>query len=130
MALLIGLVKALVEPQSLSPLSGSLKTWQIIQDAMRAVVVKGSAKKAFQNAPYTLAAKTGTAQVFSLKVNQQYDPKVIPQNLLDHSLFVLFAPFEKPRIVLAIVLENSQIPAAYLARKILDDYFAVTNDAT
>jgi len=118
----------LTHPQALSPLSGSIKTWKVIQDAMRAVVLEGSAQKAFQNAPYTLGAKTGTAQVFSLKSDQQYDPTVIPENLLDHSLFVVFAPFDKPKIVLAIVLENSRIPAAYLARKILDDYFKVMGD--
>ena len=43
-----------------------------------------------------------------------------------HALFIAFAPVEKPRIALAVVVENAgsgSRVAAPIARKILDYYF-------
>lgn len=109
--------------QKLPTLHAPLSVWDYIQNAMANVVLEGSAKNAFKDVTYTLGGKTGTAQVYSLKPGELYDPKTVPEHLRDHSLFITFTPVKQPKIVMAIVLENSQIPAAYLARKILDAYF-------
>ncbi len=111
------------KPKAQQPVEGSPHQWELIKEAMAAVVSEGSAKLPFQNVSYSVGAKTGTAQVFSLKPDQLYDPELIEDNLRDHSLFIAFAPLEKPEIVLAIVLENSKVPAGYVARRILDYYF-------
>jgi hypothetical protein len=42
--------------------------------------------------------------------------------LRDNSLFIAFAPVEKPTIALAIVVQNSVTPAPQIARKLLDYY--------
>lgn len=99
------------------------RIWHFIHHAMQAVVKQGSAQFAFAGAPYTLAAKTGTAQVFSLKPNQHYDADQLTAQLRDHSLFIAFAPLDKPEIALAVVIENSLIPASRVARRVLDYYF-------
>ena len=50
----------------------------------------------------------------------------IPDNLVDHALFMAFAPADNPRIVVAIIVENGgsgSKAAAPIARKIFDYYF-------
>ena len=69
-----------------------------------------------------MAGKTGTAQVYSLKNDERYDTKTIAAKLRDNSLFIAFAPVEKPTIALAIVIQNSVTPAPQIARKLLDYY--------
>lgn len=44
----------------------------------------GTGYKLFHTAPYQIAAKSGTSQVFSLKENQTYNAKMIPVRLRDH----------------------------------------------
>jgi penicillin-binding protein 2 len=45
--------------------------------------------------------------------------------LRDHSLFIAFAPLDKPRIAVAVIVENGgsgSAVAAPIARTILDQY--------
>lgn len=95
-----------------------------IRTAMQHVVNApgGTAERFFPGAPYTLAGKTGTAQVFSMKNNERYNTKTIATKLRDDSLFITFAPVEKPKIALAIIVQNSVTPAAGIARRLLDYY--------
>ncbi|WP_133129809.1 penicillin-binding protein 2 [Legionella yabuuchiae] len=97
--------------------------WAIIAEAMQSVVAPGGTGHRFgHHAPYTVAAKTGTAQVFS---GNQYEKKryhEIPEALRDHSLFIAFAPVEKPEIAIAVLVENDFV-ASVVARKVLDAYF-------
>jgi penicillin-binding protein 2 len=100
--------------------------WTIVIEAMQAVVKsdEGTAYRFGRVVPYTVAAKTGTAQVFG---GNQYEKKrntKIPEALRDHSLFIAFAPVEKPEIAMAVLVENDVI-AATLARKVMDAYFAL-----
>jgi penicillin-binding protein 2 len=72
-----------------------------------------------------MAGKTGTAQVFSIAQDAEYDEETVPENLRDHSLFVAFAPVENPQIVLAVIVENGgggSITAAPIARQLIDSY--------
>jgi penicillin-binding protein 2 len=60
-----------------------------------------------------------------MKQNETYDEKKVAERLRDHSLFIVFAPVENPRIALAVVVENGGFgarAAAPIARTVLD-YF-------
>lgn len=113
------------EPERLPPIMDIPKSiLGFIRTAMQYVVnaPDGTAERFFSGAPYTLAGKTGTAQVFSMKTDELYDSKTIATKLRDDSLFITFAPVEKPTIALAVVVQNSVRPAAEIARRILDHY--------
>jgi penicillin-binding protein 2 len=96
-----------------------------VKQAMVGVVTEGSAKAVFADAPYSVGAKTGTAQVVSIAANAHYHANALPTELQDNSLFEAFAPAEHPTIALAVVVENggwgAQV-AGPLARKVLDYY--------
>ena len=99
--------------------------WSIITDAMHQVITKreGTGRRFGRDANYSVAAKSGTAQVFTLS---QQDSKShyasLPIKLRDHSLFIAFAPVENPKVALAVLIENDE-SAPLVARKILDSYF-------
>ena len=114
----------LTKPQHLEPINLPLDILGFIRTAMQHVVNApgGTAERFFPGVPYTLAGKTGTAQVYSLKNDERYDTKTVAAKLRDNSLFIAFAPVEKPSIALAIVIQNSITPAPQIARKLLDYY--------
>ena len=99
--------------------------WTIVSEAMQAVITSSEGTAAYRYGrvtAYTVAAKTGTAQVFS---GDQYEKKQysdIPEALRNHTLFIAFAPVENPEIAIAVMVENDGA-AVSVARKILDAYF-------
>lgn len=101
--------------------------WQIVINAMQGVITSpdGTGYHFGKLGPYTVAAKTGTAQVYTPKQyihTEDNDPQLnLPERLRDHSLFIAFAPVDNPQIAIAIVVENSKL-AASIARQVLDDY--------
>jgi len=100
-----------------------------IKHAMEGVVTNGTASKVFVGAPYQAAAKTGTAQVYSLQ-GANYKGHAIPENLRDHALFIAFAPVDQPKIALALIVENGgwgAEAAGPIARKVLDYYLIGKN---
>lgn len=101
--------------------------WDQVIEAMIAVTRKrnGTAFRIGRDAPYTIAGKTGTAQVFSLKKDQRYDAETLDKKLHDHALFIAFAPAEAPEIAVAVVVENGGhggSAAAPVARRVMDYY--------
>jgi penicillin-binding protein 2 len=87
---------------------------------------RGTARASGKGAAYQIAGKTGTSQLISIGQNEDYDLNSVPERLRDHSLYIAFAPVERPRIALAVVVENAgsgSRTAAPIARKILDYYF-------
>ncbi len=62
--------------------------WEIAKDGMYGVANRGNgtAHKYFASAPYKIAAKSGTAQVFGLKANETYNAHRISERLRDHKL--------------------------------------------
>jgi penicillin-binding protein 2 len=85
----------------------------------------GTASAAAANAPYTIAAKTGTAQVIGIKQNEKYNEKNINERHRDHALFIAYAPAEAPKIALAVIIENGGhggSVAGPIARKVMDYY--------
>ena len=82
----------------------------------------GTARKAFAGTFYHSAGKTGTAQVFSLN-GKEYDKNSIRKELHDHAWFIGYAPYEKPQVVVSLILENAGgggSAAAPVARQIMD----------
>ncbi|VAX02396.1 Peptidoglycan D,D-transpeptidase MrdA [hydrothermal vent metagenome] len=101
--------------------------WDYIIRAMTKVVhsPKGTARRIGQGAKYKIAGKTGTAQVFGIKQDEEYVEEEIAKKLRDHALFVGFAPVENSRIAVAVVVENGGsggAVAAPIARKVMDYY--------
>jgi penicillin-binding protein 2 len=85
----------------------------------------GTGHTAFLNAGYTSAGKTGTAQVIGIKKGEKYNASLISERLRDNALYTAFAPADKPRIAIAIVVENAGWGAgvaAPIVRKALDYY--------
>lgn len=95
---------------------------KVVRDAMVDVLKSGTARRAFADARYQAAGKTGTAQVFSLR-GAKYNAAQIEERLRDHALFMAYAPVEKPRIALALIVENGgwgSTAAAPIARTVFD----------
>ncbi len=115
------------EPEVLAPLEGiSPDNWTYIHDAMtHAVHAPRGTGWRLRNAPYRIAGKTGTAQVFGIEQEEEYEEEEVARELRDHALFIAFAPAEQPQIALAVVVENGGSGgsvAAPIARKVLDSY--------
>jgi penicillin-binding protein 2 len=104
--------------------SNDPSNWDVVIKGMQEVVKPGgTAVVAFSGAPYAVAAKTGTAQAFSLAKGQKYNAAQLTKRLLDHALFIAFAPAEQPRLAIAIVVENGGhggAVAAPVARRLFD----------
>ena len=101
--------------------------WDAAKRGMYNVVnsALGSGRKAFAGANYRVAGKSGTAQVFSLKENEKYNAAGLKKELHDHAWFTAYAPYENPRLVVTVILENAgggSSNAAPLARKVMDYY--------
>lgn len=107
--------------------------WQHIIDSMAAVVYgnQGTARSVGLNRTYTVAGKTGTAQVFTVGQEEEYDEENVAEELRHHGWFVAFAPLQAPRIAVAVLVENGgggSTAAAPVASALLDAYFEASHD--
>jgi penicillin-binding protein 2 len=85
----------------------------------------GTAASIGAGASYSIAAKTGTAQVIGLKQGEKYNANLIDERHRDHALFIAYAPAENPRIALAVIVENGGhggSAAGPIARQVMDYY--------
>lgn len=109
------------ETKPVSPNPGNL---QAVREGMMGTMRPGgSGARAAAGAPYTIAGKTGTAQVISRRGTAAVNPKSLPMHLRHRSLFVGFAPAENPVIAVAIAVEGGGYggsAAAPIARKLFD----------
>ena len=76
------------------------KYFQFVINGMKRVITNGTASR-MRTKLFTQAGKTGTSQV--------------PHGQKDHSLFVMFAPVDKPKIAIAVVVENGGFGATFAA---------------
>ncbi len=86
----------------------------------------GTARSSGAGAAYQIAGKTGTAQVFGLAEDEEYDAEKLARKLHDHALFVAFAPADAPEISIAVIVEHGgggSKTAAPIARKVMDAWF-------
>ena len=100
-----------------------------IQDSLASVVSNGTARQA--NSPLvTIAGKTGTSQVIALRSDSDKEKKT-PKEFRDHAWFVSYAPFENPKIAIAVLAEHSGhggSAAAPLARKLIEAFIKKTSN--
>ncbi len=74
---------------------------------------------------YKLAGKTGTAQVFSIAQDAEYEEENVTKRLRDHALFISYAPLKKPKIAISVIVENGghgSSTASPIAKKVMDAY--------
>ncbi len=101
------------------------KHWDDIIKGMERVITgrKGTAKGISRGLTYSLAGKSGTAQVVGIKQGEQYDAEALKERQRDHALFIGFAPIDNPKIAVAVMVENGQSGsgvAAPIMRKVMD----------
>jgi len=100
-----------VAPKVLDPQVVSSKTINVVRQGMRQAVTQGSAR-ALAGLPVAVAAKTGTAQWNNNKPN--------------HAWFTSFAPYNDPKIVVTVAIEEGgegSVTAAPVASRIIQWYF-------
>lgn len=115
-----------VEPETVSQLPVNPENLERVKAAMVDVTRPGgTAARAGAGAPYTMAGKTGTAQVIGIKQGEKYIESRVAERHRDHALFIAFAPAEDPRIAVAVLVENGGhggSTAAPIARALFDYY--------
>lgn len=101
------------QPEIANEIEISEDNLNAIRLGMLGVADEGSAKQIFGGYPISVGGKTGTAQISKKASN--------------NALFITFAPFEKPEIAIAVVIEHGYrgANAAYVARDIYDEYFGL-----
>jgi penicillin-binding protein 2 len=98
--------------------------WDIVREGMRLVVhgAQGTARAIRPDPPLQIAGKSGTAQVAAQAENEDMNDATAA-HLRHHALFVAFAPFERPGIAVAVVVEHGgggSRQAAPVARAVID----------
>ena len=86
---------------------------------------RGTARAVGMDAPFTMAGKSGTAQVFTVGQDEEYDAEEIDERMRDHALFIAFGPLEDPQIAVAVIIENGESGsrvAAPVARAVMESY--------
>ena len=101
-------------PEQIGTLEVSKSTLDLIREGMRNVAEEsGTAGSLFQGFPVQVAGKTGTAENFGGQ---------------DHGWFVAYAPYDHPRIVIAVLTEQGGFGAASagpIVKTMLEEFFHV-----
>ena len=103
-------------PEVLSSVNLPSDTVEVLKSAMKSVVDEGTASAVFVGYDYEIGGKTGTAQVSSGS---------------DTVLFVGFAPYDDPEIVVSVVVEHGDqsTRASQVAKEVFDYYFSTLESA-
>ncbi|MFD2166048.1 penicillin-binding protein 2 [Thalassotalea euphylliae] len=104
--------------------------WKLVLDTMHSTVQREGATghNAFKGHQYDAAGKTGSAQVARIAQDEKYDAEKVQERKRDNAMFIAFAPYDKPEIVVSVAIENvatggGATNAAPVARQIMDQYF-------
>lgn len=99
------------KPEIVDTVTVSKENLEFVQSSMRNVAqsVNGTAYSVFGNYKVAIAAKTGTAE----------------NSGSDHTTFICYAPYEKPEVAVAVVLEHGArgVYSMNVAKEMLDIYF-------
>lgn len=109
-----------VKPRVLGKLPTTKSTLTFLHDALREVVVSGTAAGFFNGFPVAVSGKTGTAEVFGLNLDGSKKD--------DTSWFASFAPSDKPRYAVVMMVGQGGLgsdTSAVGARKIYEALFGV-----
>ncbi len=104
-----------IKPEVTNKVKMSDSNLAAVKKGMLSVTVDGTGRAALGDYPIKVGGKTGTSQV---------------NGKADHSVFVAFAPFDKPEIAISVVLEHgdSGYSAGTIVRDMLDAYFFTGDD--
>ena len=117
-----------MKPSAIIPIKS--QNIETVIAGMTDVSTKGTARFVFKGVPYSIACKTGTAQVVTIAQDDRYDAKKLARKHHDHALFIAFAPARNPRIALAVLVENGGFgaqAAAPIARQLVDYWLTGEN---
>lgn len=124
--------RRVIAPRPLPPIHLAAGDWRRIFGAMQDVIRSphGTAHRIAKGLSYTMAGKTGTAQVRGNSRDEgdspDQDPR-IPKKYRNQALFIAFAPVAHPRIAVAVIVEHGGeggAVAAPVARRVTDAFFA------
>jgi penicillin-binding protein 2 len=114
-----GTAEVFPKPEAVeTSLQGSLGL-KVAKEGMIAVVHGYGTATRLRQSPYKIAGKTGTAQVVS-----SHNKTRRTEN---HGLFIAFAPYDDPKIAVAVMVENGgggSSAAAPIAHKLIDTYLS------
>ncbi len=100
-----------IEPEIVAQADLTQEAIDTVRQGMIQAALSGTAQRSFgSNVPYTVACKTGTAEVSKTRS--------------DHGVFIAYAPVEDPEIAVAVLLEDgTSAPSTALGRTVMDAYF-------
>ena len=111
------------KPEVIGTTTFSKESYRLVKQGLLAVVNESGGTGAMARLyDVKVAGKTGTSQVVKLRDSKQGTP----YQFRDHALFVAFAPFDKPEIAVAVVVEHGEhggAAAAPIAGRMLRAYF-------
>ena len=124
-----GHVVKVYQPEKQGVLPVRPENIEIINRALWGVVnEKGGTGYILKRKEQDVCGKTGTAQVIGLPQDAKTrKTKRVSADFRDHALFVCFAPYGNPEIVVAVILENAGhggATAAPVAKRVIETYFA------
>ena len=112
-----------VQPEQLGKVDISADRFRLVKQGLFSVVNEPGGTGAMARlSDVRVAGKTGTSQVVKMRESRAGTP----YQHRDHALFVAFAPYEKPEIAVAVVVEHGEhggSSAAPIAGRILRAYF-------
>lgn len=114
-----------IDPQPTRTLPFQKRHFDYIKQAMTKVLQPGgTAHQVGYGLQYSMGGKTGTAQVVQIKQGASYNAAALAEQHRDHAWFIAFAPVDKPKIAIAVLLENGGwgANAAPVARNLSDFY--------
>ena len=106
-----------IKPEVVTKVEMTESYLEAVKEGMLSVTEDGTGQAALGTYPIKVGGKTGTSQV---------------TGQVDHSIFVAFAPFDKPEIAISVVLENgnSGFSAGTVVRDIMDAYFFTESNSS
>jgi penicillin-binding protein 2 len=101
--------------------------WDIVREGMRRVVhgEKGTARRIKPESGYQVAGKSGTTQLAAQEGGVKQKASQTAVHLRHNALFIAYAPFTNPGIVVAVVVEHGgggSKEAAPVARAVIDSW--------
>lgn len=110
-------------PQQIGKTGVRPETFRLVKEGLFAVVNEPHGTGGMARlSEVKVAGKTGSSQVVKLRDSKGN----VPYQFRDHALFVAFAPYEKPEIAIAVIVEHGEhggSAAAPVAGKMLRAYF-------
>jgi penicillin-binding protein 2 len=108
--------------------------WDVLYKSMKDVVHGkwGTARATGWGMKFKMAGKTGTAQVFGIAQDEEYDAETVAKKLRDHGLFIGFGPVEDPVLAVAVVAENGEHGSAMapIARDLIKRFIEKYSDSS